>query len=168
MDEEVEGRKKTTQEALILFQKSNRQGIFTYVVLSACISNPWPCHSCLQRITVIINSLRVHVHFITVTLFVFSDCCILNSSFVSPSQGAWCSWKLLLIITQSSKLLVILPNLLLSLINKFLKYNVNLNIYDPDAGKVWGQEEKGATEDEMAGWHHQLNQCEFEQTLGDR
>ena len=28
--------------------------------------------------------------------------------------------------------------------NKFLKY-VNLNIYDPDAGKDWGQEEKGAT-----------------------
>ena len=28
---------------------------------------------------------------------------------------------------------------------------------DPDAGKDWGQEEKGMTEDEMAGWHHQLN-----------
>ena len=28
---------------------------------------------------------------------------------------------------------------------------------DPDAGKDWGQEEKGRTEDEMAGWHHQLN-----------
>ena len=28
---------------------------------------------------------------------------------------------------------------------------------DPDAGKDWGQEEKGVTEDEMAGWHHQLN-----------
>ena len=25
---------------------------------------------------------------------------------------------------------------------------------DPDAGRDWGQEEKGATEDEMAGWHH--------------
>ena len=33
---------------------------------------------------------------------------------------------------------------------------------DPDAGKDWGQEEKGATEDEMAGWHHQLNGHEFE------
>ena len=32
---------------------------------------------------------------------------------------------------------------------------------DPDAGKYWGQEEKGLTEDEMVGWHHQLN--EFEQ-----
>ena len=28
---------------------------------------------------------------------------------------------------------------------------------DPDAGKDWGQEEKGMTEDEMVGWHHQLN-----------
>ena len=28
---------------------------------------------------------------------------------------------------------------------------------DPDAGKDWGQEEKGTTEDEMAGWHHQLS-----------
>ena len=38
---------------------------------------------------------------------------------------------------------------------------------DPDAGKDWGQEEKGATEDEISGWHHQLNGHEFEQTLGD-
>ena len=37
---------------------------------------------------------------------------------------------------------------------------------DPDAGKDWGQEEKGTTEDEMAGWHHRLNGHEFEQTLG--
>ena len=28
---------------------------------------------------------------------------------------------------------------------------------DPDAGKDWRQEEKGMTEDEMVGWHHQLN-----------
>ena len=38
---------------------------------------------------------------------------------------------------------------------------------DPDTGKDWGQEEKGVTEDEMVGWHHQLNGHEFEQTLGD-
>ena len=37
----------------------------------------------------------------------------------------------------------------------------------PDPGKHWGQEEKGATEDEMVEWHHWLNGCEFEQTLGD-
>ena len=37
----------------------------------------------------------------------------------------------------------------------------------PDAGKDWGQEEKGATEDVMVGWHYQLNGHEFEQTPGD-
>ena len=36
---------------------------------------------------------------------------------------------------------------------------------DPDAGKDWGQEEKRTTEDEMAGWHHQLNGHEFGWTL---
>ena len=33
---------------------------------------------------------------------------------------------------------------------------------DPDAGKDWGQEEKGMTEDEMVEWHHWLNGHEFE------
>ena len=33
---------------------------------------------------------------------------------------------------------------------------------DPDTGRDWGQEEKGTTEDEMAGWHHQLDGHEFE------
>ena len=38
---------------------------------------------------------------------------------------------------------------------------------DPDAGKDRGQEEKWVTEDEMVGWHHQLNGREFERALGD-
>ena len=40
---------------------------------------------------------------------------------------------------------------------------------DSDAGRDWGQEEKGTTEDEMAGWHHQLDGREFEWTpeVGD-
>ena len=33
---------------------------------------------------------------------------------------------------------------------------------DPDAGKDWRQEEKGMTDDEMVGWHHQLDGLEFE------
>ena len=33
---------------------------------------------------------------------------------------------------------------------------------DPDAGRDWGQEEKGTTEDEMVGWHHRHNRHEFE------
>ena len=38
---------------------------------------------------------------------------------------------------------------------------------DSDAGRDWGQEEKGTTEDEMAGWHHWLDGCELEWTPGD-
>ena len=41
-----------------------------------------------------------------------------------------------------------------------------LNGKDLDAEKDWRQEEKGTTEDEMVGWHHQLNGHEFEQALG--
>ena len=37
---------------------------------------------------------------------------------------------------------------------------------DPDAGRDWWQEEKGTTEDEMAGWHHRLDGHEFEWTPG--
>ena len=38
---------------------------------------------------------------------------------------------------------------------------------DLDAGKDWGQKDKGTTENEVVGWHHQLDGHEFEQTLGD-
>ena len=37
---------------------------------------------------------------------------------------------------------------------------------DPDAGKVWKQEEKGTTEHETVGWHHRLNGHEIEWTPG--
>ena len=39
---------------------------------------------------------------------------------------------------------------------------------DHDAGRDWGQEEKGTTEDEMVGWHHRLNGHGFGRTLGVR
>ena len=47
--------------------------------------------------------------------------------------------------------------------------NVNSQLIenDPDAGKDWGQEKKGAREDETVGWHHWFNGHEFDQTLGD-
>ena len=38
---------------------------------------------------------------------------------------------------------------------------------DPDTSTGCGQEEKGATEDEMVGWHHQLSGHEFDQTQED-
>ena len=37
---------------------------------------------------------------------------------------------------------------------------------DPDAGRDWGQEEKGTTEDEMTGWHHRLDAHGFEWNSG--
>ena len=37
-----------------------------------------------------------------------------------------------------------------------------LIVKDSDAGRDWGQKEKGTTEDEMAGWHHWLDGCESE------
>jgi len=43
-----------------------------------------------------------------------------------------------------------------------------LIVKETDAGKDWGQEEKGTTEDEMIGWHHLLSGHECKQSLGDR
>ena len=42
-----------------------------------------------------------------------------------------------------------------------------LIVKDPDAGRDWGQEEKGMTEDEIFGWHHWPDGHKFEQTPGD-
>ena len=41
-----------------------------------------------------------------------------------------------------------------------IKITENLQV--SDAGRDWGQEEKGTTEDEMAGWHHRLDGYELE------
>ena len=40
---------------------------------------------------------------------------------------------------------------------KNVSYNGIFNGKDPDAGRDWGQEEKGVTEGEMVGWHHPLD-----------
>ena len=40
------------------------------------------------------------------------------------------------------------------------------SLEDSDAGRDWGQEEKGTTEDKMAGWYHWLDGCESEWSLG--
>ena len=49
----------------------------------------------------------------------------------------------------------------------YLIWRANSMEKDPDTGKDWGQEEKGAREGETAGWHHWLNAHEFKQTPGD-
>ena len=43
-----------------------------------------------------------------------------------------------------------------------LQYFGHLSLEKTDAGRDWGQKEKGTTEDEMAGWHHRLDGHEFE------
>ena len=50
-------------------------------------------------------------------------------------------------------------------IESFSKTHIGKLTYvykDSDAGRDWGQEEKGMTEDDMAGWHHRLDGREFE------
>ena len=58
----------------------------------------------------------------------------------------------------------LLFNMLSRLVITFLPRSKRLLIswLQSDAGRDWGQEEKGMTEDEMAGWHHQLDGREFE------
>ena len=51
--------------------------------------------------------------------------------------------------------------------NKPTSFLFPISSKDPDSGKDWGQAEKGATEDEMAGWHHRLDGNESEWTPGD-
>ena len=43
---------------------------------------------------------------------------------------------------------------------------IYVDLKAPDAGKDWRKEEKGTTEDETVGWHHQLDGHEFEQAPG--
>ena len=43
-----------------------------------------------------------------------------------------------------------------------LQFSCLENPRDSDAGRDWGKEEKGTTEDEMAGWHHRFDGHEFE------
>ena len=48
----------------------------------------------------------------------------------------------------------------------WMKHKLESRLLADDAGRDWGQEEKGMTEDEMAGWHHRLDGHEFEEILG--
>ena len=62
-----------------------------------------------------------------------------------------------------------LEGLLLKLKLQYFATNMKSQLIekDPDAGKDWGQEEKGTIEDEMVGWHQWLNEHEFEQSPGN-
>ena len=90
-----------------------------------------------------------------------------------------CAWVLLLFIT-----CLLLRRIWANLIDMECWTNVSASLFQPllqifktakkswligkdsDAGRDWGQEEKGTTEDEMARWHHWLDGREFEWTPG--
>ena len=55
-----------------------------------------------------------------------------------------------------------LEGMMLKLKLQYFGHFMRLIGKDSDAGRDWGQEEKGTTEDEMAGWHHCLDGCESE------
>ena len=88
----------------------------------------------------------------------------------------WC-WRRLLRVPRRSNQSILreispeysLKGLMLKLKLQYLGHlmrRVN-SLEKTDAGSDWGQEEKGTTEDEMAGWHHWLDGHEFEWTPGD-
>ena len=86
----------------------------------------------------------------------------------------WCFWTVVLEKTLESPLdckeispRISLEGMMLKLKLQYfghLMWRVD-SLEDSDAGRDWGQEEKGTTEDEMAGWHHRLDGREFEWTL---
>ena len=62
-----------------------------------------------------------------------------------------------------------LEGLILKLMHEYFGHLMQSQLIGkvPDAGKDWEQGAKWVAENEMVGWHHQLNEHEFEQTLGD-
>ena len=97
----------------------------------------------------------------------------------------WC-WRRLLRVpwtarrSNQSILKEISPGISLegTMLNLKLHFGLKLKLWPPyvkswligkdsDTGRHWEQEEKGMTEDEMAGWHHWLDGCESEWTPGD-
>ena len=79
----------------------------------------------------------------------------------------WC-WRVPWTVRRSNQLILkdinleySLEGLMLKLKVQYFGHLIRLTRKDPDAGKEGGQEEKGTTEDEIAGWHHQLNGHEF-------
>ena len=100
-------------------------------------------------------------------LNIAKDCLLKRFSHINPSLISW--WISMAISRIQSKWQLKEKFLcsqfactpLISLLFFMLNY-VTIG-KDSDAGKEWRQEEKGTTEDEMVGWHHQLDGHEFEQ-----
>ena len=128
------------------------------------------------------QSLRQNLISVTLTLMFFMYGC--ESLTIEKAKHwrtdafeLWC-WRILLRVPWTSRkfnqsiLKEISPRCLLEGLMLKLKFQILptdakswLISKDPDAGKDWGQEEKGMTEGEMVGWHHWLNGHGFGWTL---
>jgi len=78
-----------------------------------------------------------------------------------PWTARRCNWSILKEMNPGCSLEGLMLKLKLQYFGHLMRRVDSLE-KDSDAGRDWGQEEKGTTEDEMAGWHHQLNGHEFE------
>ena len=72
------------------------------------------------------------------------------------------SKRLLISWLQSPSAVILEPPKIKSDTVSTVSPSISHEVMGPDAGRDWGQEEKGTTEDEMAGWHHRLDGREFE------
>jgi len=89
---------------------------------------------------------------------------IRKTQFLSTlSRYLYCILSKHLAFIQINILAVFMHNVKQSEVSNYLTWLIGK---DSDAGRDWGQEEKGMTEDEMAGWHHWLDGREFGWTLG--
>ena len=121
--------------------------------LQAIHSSPAPCLHFLKQET---NGLQDYT-FITGLLFIFWEWHLLGQQGDQTSQSEWKSTIFIGRTEAEAEAPVLWPPDSKSWFAG----------KDPDAGKDWGQEKKGATEDEMVVWHHRLNKYEFQWTPGE-
>ena len=79
---------------------------------------------------------------------------MLEKSLESPLNCKEINQSILKEISPGCSLEGLMLKLKLQYFGHLMQRTESLEKKDPDAGKDWGQEEKGRTEDEMAGWHH--------------
>ena len=85
-----------------------------------------------------------------------------NKEIKRKSFLIWSQKSILKEINPEYSLEVLMPKLKLQYFGHVIRANSGEK--DPDARKDWREKERKAAEDEMVGWHHQLNEHESEQT----
>ena len=122
-------------------------------------------HICIYTHTYIhTTSLSIHLSMdISMSWLLHGDVCTFSESFWSLHEMIEKDLALFVTFSRHSRNSISHPSLSPLSNVSVLAQNPD---EDPDARKDWRQE-KGMTEDKMIGWHHQINEHKFEQTLGD-